>query len=361
MRFFIALPLGALGMAGCGSSPKPPSVVRPPEGLIQEGRIPPPTMVEPAPAKAIRSVPKRSDAESEASADAPPPKPLASPRAVASTRTGSALPVETRPMSASTPSIPKAEETHRLGYRIEGGAAMEVEGVCRFDESSVACWDAGGKPDQAITDRVKAGLDRGPDTSNLQIRYGMKNRILVVRQTTPALVNGQGDRRSLNLMEVGPDPRYGSGGYVQLPEERVQWNPKVPSVRREARLFSVDRDARETRMRVMVSEPMPERAELKLSKGASATLNGVTWRVVSTTPAPERSPSFGMATGKMWTVKVALSGRPQASGESLPATGGNALRRRERNTPKPGRIRRLAAEAVGQGAEGVQRREELLL
>lgn len=212
----------------------------------------------------------------------------------------------------------KADLSHRLGYRIEGGPAIEVEGVCRFDESSIACWDGEGKKDGELTKRVESGLTMSPGSNNLQIRYGMKNRILVVRTTSPTFTIGRGDRRSLNLTTVGSDPRYGVGGYVQLPEQTPNWTPGATQIRYEARLFAVDKSTRETQMRLMMSEPLPKEAELKLAVNSRATLNGCTFRVLSIAPADANRMMFGQT--KAWTVKIEQTGQPSRPANYYPRT-----------------------------------------
>lgn len=215
--------------------------------------------------------------------------------------------------------MPKADETKRLGYKTPGGTALEVEGVCRFDESSIACWDADGHSAEDVRQLIESSLTKQPEYGNLQIRYGMKNRIVVIRQTSVPVVNGVGERRNLSVMTVGSDPRFGSG-YVNLQEASTPWKPGEPQVRHEARLFAADKQARETQMRVMMSEPMTREVDLPLQVGGKASLNGCTFRVMSIGNAPPDSAGWvgGSPNARVWSVKLAESGKPDRPASFFP-------------------------------------------
>ncbi len=277
-----------------------------PEGLARapEGN-PPPKEGQPftkaKPFVSVMPTPPTSAPPSQPRKATPPvPPPVRVESHTAAARTGSAP-------SIPRPTEPKADETHRLGYRIEGSGAVEVEGVCRFDESEIACWDGAGKPNEELADRIRQGLSGQEAYSNLSIRFGRKNRIVVVRQEQEQ-TSSPGPRRSINLQAVGTDSS--SGSYINLPPESSTFEQGKPYVSRNARLVAEEKGARETKMRLMVSEPMPESPVLQLRKGATAELGGVRFTVESIQKGNAmRGGFFGGDTKDVWTVRLARSGK----------------------------------------------------
>ncbi len=205
--------------------------------------------------------------------------------------------------------MPKADETRRLGYRVEGSGALELEGVCRFSESEVACWDSTGKDLPGLKAQIENALNQPNGGSDgLTVRFGRKNRIVVVRREQ-AVFRGE-PMTSLNLQSIGTDPRQGSG-YLNLQSETPNFDSNKPIVGHEARIQAFDKDAKETQMRVMVSEPIPGSPEIALRKGASVSFAGCRFTVAAVEKGSARTgPMFNSGKGEGWTVRLAQAGSP---------------------------------------------------
>ena len=271
-------------------------------------------MVRPKPAAPVKPTAERPAPASERVVRTD--RPTTTRTIVAKNPASSASALSTRSVAPGAPAITKGDKPRRLGYRTEGGNAIEVAGVCRFSESEVVCWDAQGRTSDLIAANVRSALTDKDRLGRTVVEFGRKNRIVVVRNEQPPFGDRTDQEQTLRIDDYGtPGREHGSGNIVDLRVGDSTPVPGKPFVTYSAFAVAEDEGTRETGMRIAVSKPMPTTVDLSLKKGASVLYGGCRFTV---TDVGKRDPSkggfFGGSPDEVWTVRVRRSGEPsQAS------------------------------------------------
>ncbi|HVT12524.1 MAG TPA: hypothetical protein VHE55_09670 [Fimbriimonadaceae bacterium] len=209
------------------------------------------------------------------------------------------------------PTMPKADETVTGSYKLGDQAQVEVAGICKITEDSVGCWDSNGGADEDLTKKVKESLEKeasqwGGGGSQVPVRYGKKNRLIVFKMTERVF-----DRRPsgyLSIQWVGNSLDF-SGGGIMMGMDR----PSIPTtqnpyqVRYETRSVVEDAGATSTKARLCLTTPLDETATIDCRPGATAKFGGETYTIVSVGKPTDESMAMRMQgdrKGKMWVVKL---------------------------------------------------------
>ena len=98
-------------------------------------------------------------------------------------------------LSAPQPGAKVNFETRRA-FTLPDGVTVELEGVCRYDETSVDCWDLNGHEDRDLTAATEQFY--GSDASRLPIWFHRKGRLVAFKSfqtesgTKPSTASGMG-------------------------------------------------------------------------------------------------------------------------------------------------------------------------
>ena len=189
------------------------------------------------------------------------------------------------------------DETVQLRYVAANGSVVEIVGVCYVTEASVECWDGQGKPHLRLTEAIENSLKSGQYGSTVSLKYGKKNRFVVVRTMQP-----QG---SSNLY-IDTNRRNGSSGssfdlrsMVDDISSNIYLDYKV------LRLY-FDHDATETFVEFTENVNLNARISISFKEGEEFSVNGISYVIGK--PTKTQAPGFGRpATG--WTASVGSHGK----------------------------------------------------
>ena len=166
-------------------------------------------------------------------------------------------------------------ETVQKRYELDGGASVEVVGVCHLTEDSVECWDYDGAHDERLTEMVENSLMNGRHrvslgyrSRNLEFRYGKKNRYIVVRH-----VYGSQD----NQLGIVTDRMNALNGESTDMDMGFLVEHEITKVMIYYNVFGqyFDREATETHIRLMASTKLDEEIGIVFKEGEQFSLNGV--------------------------------------------------------------------------------------
>lgn len=201
----------------------------------------------------------------------------------------------------------KESVTHKWDRR---GPGIQVIGVCAISDSGILAWDAEGRPDPELERLVDTCLPKKPDgTRWMQVQKGKKNRLLVFRvQDAPPPPNTR-PRSVPQIVAVGADHDYWHRGSLSVPgERRLGFGEPVTWYQTFA--VAVEPTERTAVAHVNQFEDFQESSLLNLRAGASATLRGITFSVVSIRPLTWKDAENGLNEqgGATWLVRVKQTG-----------------------------------------------------
>lgn len=213
-----------------------------------------------------------------------------------------------RPVSGPT-NRQKIDETAQGAYADSSGCKAEVVGVCSITEGSVSCWTADGKPDagltKKITDALKNPRASRSDKPTFGLKYGRKNRIVLVMVSEPRHVPGQ-PHSSISVESFGSDNAH-RGGHVDLVLSMLM-PPSSEGVSRriECRSVSEPLNGRETKVVLHHNVPIPEVRELPCRVGETVNLGGQMYRISAIYPGVKEQYLSTLASrrGAKWTLEL---------------------------------------------------------
>ena len=184
----------------------------------------------------------------------------------------------------------------QVGYILEGPdtGRVEVAGVCDVTADTVRCWTPTGEAAPEVAERVKAYYL--VNSNNLNLRFGMKNRHLVVYTD-----NAGGNRWSSNFSVDGVD-YLNMGGSLSQGPRTISWYT-----------FAVPNDRKTVIPKDTLTRMMSPSISLKLEPGSEAKDEHGTFRVVKVAPGMRANRGGyypwggvdGVAKAKAWTITIA--------------------------------------------------------
>lgn len=169
---------------------------------------------------------------------------------------------------------------------------IEVRGVCRFDEKDMVCWDATGKLDPTLSERIKAFHLVNPG-QELALRMGRKNRLVIFRRAADA-------GRPVTV-------QYTTGSNSSLNTTRPSWSAEE-SILEWVRM-AVDPDISSVDINAVVTDVATRVLTLPYKVGERATVGSVGATIESVQEVPRQMFGGGWERpGKNYTVSVRLSG-----------------------------------------------------
>ena len=135
-----------------------------------------------------------------------------------------------------------------------------MDGVCRYDERSVVCWDGAGKDSERLAAEVKSALSGYPGGPHLPVVYGQKSRLAV------ALVpSSRADRAP--VWSVDAEPTSAASIDLGLPRARDGRARSLVVMMGSARTV-------EGALRFTQRTRLPAEISIDLKPGSSAKLEG---------------------------------------------------------------------------------------
>lgn len=184
-------------------------------------------------------------------------------------------------------------EEYPLRVDLEGIGEVSIAGVCQVNDASIRCWDSEGRDDTFLADVMRAHYMR----NEIQLRYGVKNRFVVVRRPKQSFYGI--DRPSLS--GIGTTDGTGFSTNVEVPLTSVEWV--------SIRLLN-EPSATEGEVKLTVNEPIGTPAVIALGAGASYSAGGASVTLGTPMVAPKSSmPMWGMMPNRpAWYVPFAQAG-----------------------------------------------------
>lgn len=141
--------------------------------------------------------------------------------------------------------------------RVFEGEGIRIEGLggCAIDAKDVSCWDMQGEPALELTDRIRSHYIS--NTSEVQLRFGRPNRLLVLRRSPASASVGYQTEEGQYLSS---SQIYGSNG-----EPTLEWVRYVPEDGRKTFGIVVQ----------LHSLPKPKQAEVKFRRGEVGRIEDV--------------------------------------------------------------------------------------
>jgi hypothetical protein len=199
--------------------------------------------------------------------------------------------------------LPKADATVSQVYTAPDGNKIEIEGVCKITEDSVGCWNSDGSADDDLTKKIRETLEKqsqgsGPFGSSISIRYGKKNRMIVLKTTAKSA-----DMSQFSLAHDASDmSRFNSpfGFGLNMTEGRPPQTPQT--VRYDTRNLSEDPSAQAVTTRLRLTSRIKDEPTLDKKVGSTVKLGADTLRMVSITKDPNGQMLLGPRDA--WVLKI---------------------------------------------------------
>jgi hypothetical protein len=182
-------------------------------------------------------------------------------------------------------------------YTAPDGTLVEVVGVCKVTEESVACWTGTGDKNPDLEARVKQTLkDAARGLPFPSIAFGKKNRLVFFKATKPA--NSSTVYDGVERVEGGRASPYFLGG-MATPEERtdglVTWF---------AAAAVTDSDSHKVSVQVRHVRWLDEIEEFKPKVGATFKYSGINQIVREIKDVSKTSPMMLQPGDKLWQISV---------------------------------------------------------
>ena len=242
--------------------------------------------------------------------------------------------------------------TVQLKYVASNGSVVEVFGVCHVTETSVECWDGLGKPHLRLAEAIENSLKSGEFGSTVSLRYGKKNRFIVVRTMRPQGRSGLYIDTSKRNGSYGGS--YGLKSIVDDVSSNVYLDYKV------IRMY-FDNDATETFVELTERINLNTTISISHVDGEEFSLNGVSYVLGKVTKAQS---SGSRQSAPAWLISVSSDGKARRSfsysaiaigkdGEAIQYIDekGRPLSVAE-NDERLGKLQQSGSGAVGFGAGG---------
>lgn len=173
---------------------------------------------------------------------------------------------------------------------------IDVAGACKLSGDGVECWNADGKVDRELTKQVETYYVAHPDHT-ITIRYGRKNRLLVVR--TMAKRNANVTLGGMPVWNGKPLNLEGEAGRsINGHGPALQW-------------FSIDAGPAETTANISFSLHVFEgESTLPAKTGAATRVGPLKFQVGGITPGPTIQTYDGITSSGLetWNLAVTLDG-----------------------------------------------------
>ncbi len=207
------------------------------------------------------------------------------------------------PLWVQSPSkpMPQPDEIVATPYRTPYGDTVDVYGVCKVTEDSVACWKRDGSDNPELRKELLHQLEgSAPGHGQISTLYGNKNRLVVLQTTLPATFAGVRRRWSIVAPEPGNYFRHVAfaGGTYADGRNQVQYSGVGVSAPRDQRTASV---------LIRVQHPVIEVSTLDIAPGASSSFQGIGFRIRSVDlikPGSEQSAPYFR--GKAWKIQIEI-------------------------------------------------------
>jgi len=219
---------------------------------------------------------------------------------------------------SAMPNMPAANVTVSDSKYAVGNSSIEVDGVCKVTEDTVACWKADGSKNKDLEERIEKSVS---DTTHgfggrFTVAYKKKNRVIVFKNTS---AYGGSGGASIYISSVGENP-YGGGdfGGFNLQTDSAPGQPV--NTRYECRSVAAEPGAKTTKARLQSTEIVVSGLLVQNKKGASVSHESAKVTVESTAKGnalrgPMPGPMSGGMGGPMggqpqnvWTVTFKVSG-----------------------------------------------------
>ncbi len=194
-------------------------------------------------------------------------------------------PANPRPATVDTPTVaspppanvlvPKADMIAELAYTSEAGNKVELAGVCKLGEDTVACWGPKGEPnkdlEKLMLESLKVPGIAGSNQPTMGLKFGMKNRVVVLKVTSPATPSGGTAISALNVTGFGSNPmRQSNPIQMKMPSQAENG----PFIRYVAQPVVEEPSAKTTTARLVQRDTLKESKELPMKVGETANLSG---------------------------------------------------------------------------------------
>lgn len=158
------------------------------------------------------------------------------------------------------------DETLTGGRVMRGDAALNVVGVCGYDQDNVSCWDMRGRPRPDLAKEIEKKLEamtKAPKRhGSIPYAHGKLNRILVTDTISPRTGG-----RHVNFERLEKGQVYSTFN-LQMAEPK----PSAPSVMRTGQFFGADGGSTAVSIVVSESYSKPEVLNLEFREGATLSI-----------------------------------------------------------------------------------------